>query len=191
MIKEEANLRTINCQAWLRKRTLCAFQFCALVYDTVKNKGYAELGYKSGLEWWLDNFPFGRRNYFVYKGIGKEWKKLLQFVPESLFDGLVFERIIAALPQLKLARTKEDVVRIVEAIKTTERRKMSKALTPTLEGTMVLAELRGGQGRMSHIQYNKEYLKVASTQNIFETFGNKEVEFMIRLKKRDARKKRA
>jgi len=193
MTKPEAHARTQYCQRWLSKQSFALFEFASLVYDFVKNRNYEMLDYKTGLAWWLDNFPLGRRNYFSYKKIGKLWKKLFQGDPEFLFEhGVVFERVKAALPQLDRARTKEEVLKILEVIKTTERRELPKVLTPTLEGTMVLAELFHGHGRMSHIQYSKKYLKESSTQNLFETFGNQEVEFMIRLKKkRNARKKRA
>lgn len=192
MTKPEAQRRTQYCQKWLKKRSFAAFEFASLVYDFVKNKDYEMLDYDSGLAWWLDNFALGRRNYFSYKKIGKLWKRLFQGDPEFLFKhGVVFDRVKAALPHLESARTKGDVLKILEAIKTTERRELPKVLTPTLQCSLVLAELRGGHARLSHIQYKKEYLKEASTQSIFETFGNKEIEATFKLKKRNARKKKA
>jgi len=192
MTKPEAHARTQYCQRWLSKQSFALFEFASLVYDFVKNKDYEMLDYNSGLAWWLDNFPLGRRNYFSYKKTGKLWKKLFQGDPEFLFKhGVVFERVKAALPQLEQARTKEEVLKILEVIKTTERRELPKVLTPTLECTLVLAELYGGHGRISHIRYKKKYMKEASTQNLFEVFGNKEIEATFKLKKRNARKKRA
>lgn len=182
--KEEAQEKTIEAQGWLKKRTMCLFQFATMIYELSKHNIWESAGYKTALEWWQDKFHMGRANYFVYKRLGKVVPKILEWVPDAVLHSMDMSRIIDAIKYIDRAKTKRELLYIYEQIKKKESKKVTRKLSRDLHMQFVVTNLYGTTAEISNIQYKDDWAKKASVQTLSEVYGDKVVDAVIKLPKR-------
>lgn len=157
--------------------------------DTEGIKNYRKLGWDTEDEWIKSFRTIKRRTAFNRKKVYKLWALYLYDLPTNAFFGVHTSNLLTIQNEIvNNANDKEKLMELLNeasALSRTQLEQKYRKSEPTMRGTGKLTKLKSDLvGRTIQITQGKLYWTNASNQNLWEIFGNQDVDFIIKLKKR-------